>query len=118
MSWTRRPPKRRDPRTSHRYRALRAAWLPTAHPVCVLCGKGVDITLPPGLRDSPTVEHIVPIRTILATSSTWAEAVAMCCDTSLWALAHRRCQVTQGAKVGRELQRRAMTGRRRPSRAW
>lgn len=106
MSWERRPTKVRDPRSTRRYRTLRAAWLPDHHgEMCALgCGYPVEHT--------PTVEHTLPIRTILAMTNTWAEAVDLCCDTSLWRVAHPRCQALQGARAGYVAQQRAM-GRER-----
>ena len=91
MSW--------DPRTSRRYQAARKAWLPTADPVCCLCGCFVDVTLPARLPAGPSVEHTVPVRVILATTQSRAEALDMACDTSLWGLAHKLCQDRQGAQV-------------------
>lgn len=108
---------RGDPRSTRRYIELSAAWLASLdHATCALCRRPVDLTLPRRHPLGPTVEHTVPVRRILATTSTWAEAVALTCDTSLWAVAHSVCQARQGraAQAERRRPRRA----RRPSRAW
>lgn len=106
----------RDPRSHRRYVAARAAWLPTAEPWCCLCSRPVDLTLPAGLPTSPTVEHTLPIRTILAMAGSYAEAVALACDTSLWRTAHLICQQRQGAQAGNRSPKRGV--RRRSSRVW
>ena len=91
----------KDPRGSSLYRRTKAQWLPTADTTCALCGKHVDTLLPPGYPQSPTVEHTLPIRTILTMTQTWDEAVTLACDTTLWAMAHHLCQSRQGGKVQR-----------------
>lgn len=110
----------RDPRASRRYRTLRITWLRTADPTCALCGGDIDITLPGTHPWGPTVEHTVPVRTILAMTDTWPDALAMACDTSLWAMAHARCQQLQGASVGGRIVQARNRARaiRRGSRAW
>lgn len=105
----------RDPRSHSRYQATRRTWLPTAHPICCLCGQPVDLTLPATHRYGPTVEHTVPIRSILAMARSYDEALTLACDTTLWLLAHKRCQDRQGAAVTNARRRR---GPRQPSRAW
>lgn len=118
-SWTRRPAKERDPRTSSRYRRTRAAWLPHHHGErCPLCGRSVDATLPAQYALGPTIEHTVPIRTLRLMASTWDELVALTCDTSAWAIAHTECQRKQGARAGYAAQQRAMGVGRRASRDW
>jgi hypothetical protein len=92
----------RDPRSSRRYRATRAAWLAgyRGQPsTCALCGGLVDTSLPARAPGGPTIEHLLPVRTIRASARDWAHAVALACDTSLWALAHRRCQDRQGQRA-------------------
>lgn len=107
----------KDPRSHRRYVQTRAAWLPAqAGRRCCLCGEPVDITLPATSRLGPTVEHTLPIRDILRLANSWAEAVAMACDTSLWDLAHRRCQSQQGARVSNVT--RHGRPERKPSRRW
>lgn len=96
----------------------RAAWLPTAYPVCCLCGEPVDATLPGTAPRGPTVEHTLPVRRILAMSRSWDEALALVCDTSLWLLAHKVCQDRQGAAVVNGSPKRRGAAVRRPSRAW
>jgi 5-methylcytosine-specific restriction endonuclease McrA len=92
----------KDPRSSHRYRKTRAEYLRTAHHACCLCGKGVDPQLPPGYPGSPTIEHRLPVRRILAMTTTWEEAVALACDTSWWGVAHKGCQDAQGGRASHE----------------
>lgn len=110
--------RHRDPRSHRRYVTTRAAWLPTAHPICCLCGKPVDTTLPGIHPDGPTVEHTLPIRRILTIATSWDEVLALTCDTSLWRLAHKVCQDRQGAHVVGQQQRSRRTPPRQPSRAW
>jgi 5-methylcytosine-specific restriction endonuclease McrA len=88
-----------DPRSSRKYQATRQAWLPTADPTCCLCHTHVDALLPAGYPASPTVEHTLPIRVILAQTQTRQAAIDLACDTDLWLLAHSRCQSRQGAAV-------------------
>lgn len=95
-----------DPRSHRRYVQARAAWLAGyggGVGVCCLCGNGVDTSLPGTHPHGPTIEHRLPIRTIRASAQTYAEAVALACDTSMWALAHRRCQARQGQRVTAQL---------------
>ncbi len=94
-------PLLKDPRSHKRYRTAAKAWIGEQPPgtVCALCAQPVDTTLPSTTPDGPTVEHRLPIRRILAAAQTQAEALALACDTSLWGLAHRRCQDRQGAAV-------------------
>lgn len=102
-----------DPRSTSRYQAARRAWLPTAEPRCCLCGGDVDVLLPAGYPGSPTVEHTLAIRDILAMTETRQQALDLACDTSLWATAHHRCQAQQGARATN-----ARKQPRRGSRAW
>ena len=91
-----------DPRRSNRYMTTRRAWLAGyagQHGTCCMCGQPVDTSLPGTHRYGPTIEHRLPIRTIRAQAQDWAHAVAIACDTSLWALAHNVCQARQGQRV-------------------
>lgn len=88
-----------DPRSHPRYSRTRRAWLPTADPVCCHCRRPVDTSLPGTHPLGPTVEHTLPVRVILASVGSWADAVDLACDTSLWLLAHKRCNDAQGAHV-------------------
>lgn len=111
-----RGPRPRDPRSTRRYIESSRDWLASLAAAgdtapCALCPGLVDLSLPRTHPTGPTVEHTLPIRTILAITETWADAVELCCDTNLWAVAHRRCQDRQGAAASRR-------PRRRPSRAW
>lgn len=105
----------RDPRTSGTYKAARAIWLRNCGTRCALCGGTVQLDLSGMHPYGPTIEHTLPIRTIIATAPDYPAAVAMCCDTSLWQLAHRRCQAMQGARAVNAT--RAGTDQR-SSRAW
>lgn len=95
------PPALRDPRSHRRYAEASAAYIARApHLVtCALCGEDVDTTLPRTHRRGPTIEHRLPVRTILATCSTQAEALTLACDQNLWDIAHSECQSRQGAGV-------------------
>jgi len=107
----------RDPRQSRRYQALRKAWLPTQAGLrCWLCDRPVDVTLPASAKYGPTVEHTLPVRDIVKLAASWDEAVALCCDTTLWRLACRDCQSRQGARVSNVT--RHGKAERRPSREW
>lgn len=90
----------RDPRSHRRYRTAAKAHI-AANPgaTCCLCDQPIDTTLPSTTPRGPTIEHLVPIRVILATARDDAQALAMACDTSTWGIAHRRCQSQQGADV-------------------
>lgn len=101
-----------DPRGHRRYRETRARWLRTANPVCHLCGEHVDTTLPYGHPGAATVEHTLPVRMMTGTRQ---QILDQCCDTSLWRVAHARCQGRQGQRVTT----RIVTGPvRSPSRVW
>lgn len=104
-----------DPRTSRRYKNARTIWLrQSAGTTCALCGGTVNLDLPGMSAHGPTIEHTLPIRTIIATATSYEHAVALCCDTTLWALAHRRCQARQGAHAVNS----ARQGRTTASRQW
>lgn len=82
----------RDPRSHRRYvEAAREYKALNMGAPCALCGQPVTA--------GPTVEHRLPIRTIRATARTYDEAVALACDQSMWAMAHKRCNSQQGARV-------------------
>ena len=76
----------RDPRSTYRYRTLRAAWLPNAGDLCWYCGKHVPRNVDPLHPLSPTVDHAIEVdaRPDLAL------------DVRLWRLAHRGCNATRG----------------------
>lgn len=96
------PDALRDPRSSGTYSRTRRAWLAQyrGQPgTCALCGQPVDTSLSGNHPAGPTVEHLLPIRQILATVDTNSAALTLACDVTLWALAHRRCQARQGAAV-------------------
>lgn len=96
----------RDPRSHRRYRTLAAAYKRQHHgEACALCH------LPVVSR--ATIEHRLPVRTILAMSSTDAEALALACDTSMWGMAHSRCQSQQGARAVNERKPQRVTARQR-----
>ena len=92
----------RDPRSHRRYVTTRRHWLngyQGGPGTCCLCGNPVDTSLPGTDPHGPTIEHTLPIRDILALARDDAHALALACDTSLWQLAHRRCQARQGQVV-------------------
>jgi hypothetical protein len=64
------------------------------------------------------VEHRLPIRTILATAQTQAEALALACDTSLWAISHRRCNDRQGGQAQADIRAGRGATVYEPSRDW
>ena len=110
----------KDPRRSGRYTKARRLWLDGfggQHGTCCMCGGVVDTSLPGTHPYGPSVEHRVPVRRLLAQASSPAAALAMVCDTSLWALAHRRCNDRQGgaSSVERAPKR---APRRNNSREW
>lgn len=95
------PPTLRDPRSHRRYVEAARTYIAQAPALvpCALCDDDVDTTLPRTARLGPTIEHRLPVRTILATAQTQAEALAIACDQNLWGIAHRVCQDRQGAGV-------------------
>lgn len=95
------PPALRDPRSHRRYVEAANAYVLAApkYVPCALCDDDVDTDLPRTHSDGPTIEHRLPVRTILATAQTQAEALAIACDQNLWGIAHRVCQDRQGAGV-------------------
>ena len=96
------------PRTRGPYITQRKKYLATITAArCCLCGGPVNMAAP---RKSPmgaTIEHRIPVRKILADARSWAEVMALVCDTRHWSIAHSRCQSRQGAIA-------ANTGRGRP----
>lgn len=111
----------RDPRATRRYRTARALWLAgykggTAP--CALCPWPVDCSLPGTHPWGPTIEHTVPVRVLVAQARDWAQAVAMTCDTSQWAVAHKRCQDRQGGASSVERPRYAPSSSLGCSRDW
>ena len=104
---------RGDPRSSARYVRESAVWLARISAAnCALCGRPVDMTLPRTSPAGPTVEHLIPIRRIIRMTARWDDAVALACDQTQWAVAHRRCQSRQGQRASIE------SKMRRPSREW
>lgn len=106
----------RDPRRSGPYVRARKQWLAQyagGTGTCVICGGIVDTRLTGNHPAGPTIEHLLPVRRILAHAQTWEQVVALACDTSMWALAHRRCQDSQGARVV-NAQRRARAAVNKP----
>jgi hypothetical protein len=88
----------KDPRRDSRYIVAARRYLAAlTHASCCLCGRPVDMQAP---RTSPygaTIEHRYPVRHIKAMAQNWDEVIALTCDTSLWSVAHRRCNSRQGA---------------------
>ena len=100
--------RQRDPRNTRRYVQTRRHWLAGfegGHGTCCLCGRPVDTSLAGTNPHGPTIEHRVPIRELRTIARTWTELVALTCDTSLWALAHKRCQDRQGQAVTASINR-------------
>lgn len=94
-------------RSSSQYRRLRAQWLkhaPNPSP-CALCGMPVDTTLPGTHPWGPTIEHAIPIRWTHTLTRDSKQAHALACDTSQWAIAHKRCQDRQGAHAANAVRR-------------
>jgi hypothetical protein len=107
-----------DPRSHRTYRTAAQAYITAAPDVipCALCGHPLNTRLPGTHKWGATIEHRTPIRIILATARTNAEALAMACDTSQWGIAHRHCQSHQGGATTRE--RRTQRPRPTASRDW
>ena len=91
----------RDPRSSSKYQKQRAQYINARKPTapCALCGKTIDLDLPGTHPAGPTIEHTIKVHIMQRMTDRWDTLVIMCCDTSSWALAHRRCQDRQGAQV-------------------
>lgn len=95
-------PGTRDPRNSPAYRAARAEYRDELEGTvvrCCLCHELIDLRLPYTAPRGLTIEHRLPIRVIIATTETWAEAVELAADPTYFAPAHRRCQSAQGGRV-------------------
>jgi hypothetical protein len=108
-----------DPRSHRRYVELARKYIAAhARATCVLCGVPIDLSLPRTAPGGPTIEHRYPVRRIRVEAQTWADCLALTCDTSMWALAHRRCQSRQGAIAANKMR----AGKRRApqlhSRQW
>lgn len=104
-------------RSHRRYTQARAAWLAGyggGLGTCALCGQPVDTSLPGTHPAGPTIEHRLPIRHIEATARNRAEALALACDTSLWALAHLHCQRRQGGATRPRAPRKTTASASRP----
>lgn len=94
----------RDPRSHRRYVDAARVYKQQNHGApCALCGLPV--------LTSPTVEHRLPIITIQETARDYAEAVALACDQSMWAMAHSRCQSQQGARSANARRRKNQPSR-------
>lgn len=74
--------------SDRRYRARRAATL-RRNPVCWLCGKRIDLTLPPTHPMGPTIDHTI------------ARKLGGRIDAANERPAHRRCNSAKGAKPAR-----------------
>ena len=85
------PSRPDDPRRSSAYVLARKRWLRQQYDgsPCALCGLPVDVSLPGTHPLGPTVEHTLPVRS----------HPHLALDVNLWALAHKRCQDRQGARV-------------------
>lgn len=90
-----------DPRSHSRYRALRLTYLARHAPAypCCLCGQTVDLSLPGMSPWGPTIEHRIKVDALRRVARDEAELLDLCCDTTTWGIAHRRCQNRQGAGV-------------------
>lgn len=105
----------RDPRSHRRYTDLARAYIAANQdrPIrCALCGKPINMQAPRTHSTGPTVEHRLPIRIIMRTATSFAEALNMCCDQTKWAIAHRGCQNRQGGHAANQHAPRV------PSRQW
>lgn len=106
-----------NPRGSSRYAEAARAYINARRRdavACALCGQAVDMEAPPLTRWSPSIEHQLPVREIRRIARSYAEAVDIACDQSMWAVAHKICQDRQGAQAVNT--RRRATGT--PSRTW
>ena len=94
----------KDPRSSRRYKTLRTQYINAHKPTatCALCGHTINLDLPGTHPAGPTIEHQLKVHIMQRMTDQWDTLVTMCCDTSSWALAHRRCQDKQGAQVVNE----------------
>lgn len=93
------PADTRDPRSHRRYTEAATTYIEERkhRPIdCALCGDPINMKAPRTQNNGPTIEHRIPIRDIIKRATTYADAVAACCDTSSWAIAHRSCQNRQG----------------------
>ena len=116
---TKRPWQLADPRSSHgpnaamsttRYRKMRATFIAAARPVCGICGRWVDKSLPGTHRWGPTIDHIdVPRR-----AESHAEAMDAFWNTARWRLTHRTCN-SKRAMGFNDAEPRRQPG---PSREW
>jgi hypothetical protein len=110
-----------DPRSHRRYVKARALWLAGyggGPAPCGICGGVVNTSLPGTHPWGPTIEHRVPVRVLAQQARNRAELLTLVCDTSLWAVAHLRCQSRQGGASSRERRPRAATQGFTPSRVW
>jgi hypothetical protein len=108
-----------DPRSHRRYVELARKYI-AAHTRanCVLCGVPIDLSLPRTAPGGPTIEHRYPIRRIRVEARTWVDCLALTCDTSMWALAHRKCQSRQGALAANAARGKRRATTQRHSRQW
>lgn len=94
-----------DPRSHKRYRTLADQYINDrkhTEQSCALCGKQIPMHLSRTSALGPTIEHRVPVRQILRQAQNQAEALNLVCNTEWWALAHSRCQSSQGGKAANE----------------
>lgn len=111
----------KDPRSSSQYRKARALWLAGyggGPAPCQLCGGLVNTSLPGTHPHGPTIEHRVPVRRLREQVQTYEQWVSLVCDTSLWSVAHKRCQDKQGGASSVERQPRPRPQGFTPSRRW
>ena len=83
-----------DPRHTGAYVMARRAFIRSSAngTPCSLCGRAIDTTLSGNAPWGPTIEHTVPVR----------HAPELALDTTLWRLAHRRCNNRQGGAASRD----------------
>jgi hypothetical protein len=109
----------KDPRRHSRYiLAARRYLAALQHANCALCGRPVNLTLPRTSPWGPTIEHQHPVRLIQREARDWEHAVALVCDTSTWAVAHRRCNSRQGAIAANKMRGKVRAMQHNPSRDW
>ena len=110
----------KDPRRHGTYTRTRRAYLDgfAGGPApCAICGGTVNTSLPGTHPYGPTIEHRIPVRRMRYMVQTWAELLALACDTSLWAVAHQRCQSRQGGRSSAERAPKSAS-RNKNSRTW
>lgn len=109
----------RDPRQSAIYRKRRREFIANADPVCCMCGKWIAIGAPGTHPLGPTIEHRLAVRDIMASAVSQQACDELAADTTYWALAHRKCNDAQGARVTSRINAVRNGARRRSgSRDW